>query len=33
MTMDQVEGYEPIHENYGTGLGDEIDQVTTSLTN
>lgn len=26
MTMDQIEGYEPIHENYGTGLGDEIDQ-------
>lgn len=24
--MDQIEGYEPIHENYGTGLGDEIDQ-------
>jgi serine/threonine protein phosphatase PrpC/serine/threonine protein kinase len=26
MTMDQIEGYEPVHENYGTGLGDEIDQ-------
>lgn len=26
MTMDQIDGYEPIHENYGTDLGEEIDQ-------
>lgn len=26
MTMDQIEGNEPIHENFGTNLGEEIDQ-------
>jgi hypothetical protein len=27
MTMDQVEGNEPLHENYCTELGQEIDEV------
>lgn len=27
MTLDQIEGNEPIHENWGTNLGDEIDEV------
>jgi hypothetical protein len=27
MTMDQIEGNEPIHENFGTDLGEEIDEV------
>ena len=27
MTIDQIEGNEPIHENWGTSLGDEIDEV------
>jgi hypothetical protein len=27
MTIDQVEGNEPIHENFGTQLGNEIDEV------
>ena len=27
MTIDQIEGNEPIHENWGTALGDEIDEV------
>jgi hypothetical protein len=31
MTIDQVEGNEPIHENFGTQLGDEIDEVRTLL--
>ncbi|CAK4110854.1 unnamed protein product [Aphanomyces euteiches] len=26
MTVDQLEGYEPIHENWGLTLGDEIDE-------
>ncbi len=26
MTMDQIEGNEPIHENFGTDLGEEIDE-------
>lgn len=26
MTMDQLEGNEPMHENYGTDLGEEIDE-------
>lgn len=26
LTVDQVEGYEPIHENWGLNLGDEIDE-------
>lgn len=30
MTIDQVEGNEPIHENFGTQLGDEIDEVDKS---
>lgn len=25
--MDQLEGNEPMHENYGTELGEEIDEV------
>lgn len=29
MTMDQLEGNEPMHENYGTELGEEIDEVTS----
>jgi len=28
MTIDQVEGNEPIHENFGTQLGNEIDEVS-----
>jgi hypothetical protein len=32
MTIDQVEGNEPIHENFGTQLGDEIDEVRTLLS-
>jgi hypothetical protein len=28
MTMDQIEGNEPIHENFGTDLGEEIDEVS-----
>lgn len=28
MTMDQIEGNEPMHENYCTDLGQEIDEVT-----
>jgi hypothetical protein len=31
MTMDQIEGNEPIHENFGTNLGEEIDQVCNCL--
>lgn len=27
MTIDQVEGNEPMHENFGTQLGNEIDEV------
>ena len=27
MTLDQIEGNEPIHENWGTELGEEIDEV------
>jgi len=27
MTMDQLEGNEPLHENFGTELGEEIDEV------
>jgi hypothetical protein len=27
MTLDQIEGNEPIHENWGTDLGEEIDEV------
>lgn len=27
MTMDQLEGNEPLHENYCTDLGQEIDEV------
>ena len=27
MNLDQIEGNEPIHENWGTNLGDEIDEV------
>lgn len=27
MTLDQIEGNEPIHENWGTNLGDELDEV------
>eukprot|EP01038_Epipyxis_sp_PR26KG_P010672 gene10672-14332_t len=27
MTIDQIEGNEPIHENWGTNLGEEIDEV------
>lgn len=26
LTVDQVEGFEPIHENWGLNLGDEIDE-------
>jgi hypothetical protein len=26
MTMDQIEGNEPLHENFGTDLGEEIDE-------
>jgi len=26
MTVDQLEGLEPIHENWGLSLGDEIDE-------
>ena len=26
LTVDQVEGLEPIHENWGLSLGDEIDE-------
>ena len=29
MTIDQVEGNEPIHENFGMQLGNEIDEVNT----
>ena len=28
MTIDQVEGNEPLHENFGTQLGNEIDEVS-----
>ncbi len=27
MTIEQIEGNEPIHENWGTALGEEIDEV------
>jgi hypothetical protein len=27
MTLDQIEGNEEIHENWGTVLGEEIDEV------
>jgi hypothetical protein len=27
MTLDQIEGIEPLHENWGTNLGEEIDEV------
>jgi serine/threonine protein phosphatase PrpC len=30
MNLDQIEGNEPIHENWGTNLGDEIDEVLCS---
>lgn len=30
MTIDQVEGNEPMHENFGTQLGDEIDEVSAT---
>ena len=30
MTIDQIEGNEPIHENWGTSLGDELDEVFLS---
>ena len=30
MNLDQIEGNEPIHENWGTNLGDEIDEVFNS---
>ena len=32
MNLDQIEGNEPIHENWGTNLGDEIDEVILILT-
>lgn len=28
MTIEQIEGNEPIHENWGTALGEEIDEVS-----
>ncbi len=28
MTLDQVEGNEPIHENWGNPTGDDIDEVS-----
>jgi hypothetical protein len=31
MTIDQVEGNEPIHENFGTQLGNEIDEVSADM--
>ena len=27
MTIDQIEGVEPIHENWGTDLGEELDEI------
>ena len=27
MTLEQIEGNEPIHENWGAETGDEIDEV------
>jgi hypothetical protein len=30
MTLDQVEGNEPIHENWGNPTGDDIDEVSYS---
>jgi hypothetical protein len=31
MTIDQVEGNEPMHENFGTQLGNEIDEVSACV--
>ncbi len=32
MTIEQIEGNEPMHENWGTALGEEIDEVRSLLS-
>lgn len=32
MTLEQIEGNEPIHENWGAETGDEIDEVSKLQT-
>jgi hypothetical protein len=31
MTLEQIEGNEPIHENWGEETGDDIDEVQCDL--
>jgi hypothetical protein len=31
MTLDQIEGNEPIHENWGNPTGDDIDEVNNKF--